>query len=119
MNGGNLVEARTMAFTNLVMAQLFFVFSCRSEKHSLFEMNPFSNLYLVTAVIISFVMQLVVLYIPALESIFKTASLNKEEWILILITAGSATLLVELFEGIVHKISKRVNYISVEEESCN
>ncbi|SDC62745.1 MULTISPECIES: calcium-transporting P-type ATPase, PMR1-type [unclassified Candidatus Frackibacter] len=119
VSNGNLVEARTMAFTNLVMAQLFFVFSCRSERYSLFEMNPFSNLYLVTAVIISFVMQLIVLYIPALEGIFKTTSLNQVEWILILTSSGSATLLVEFFEGVVNKIRERIRYIVVEKESLN
>jgi len=119
VSNGNLVEARTMAFTNLVMAQLFFVFSCRSERYSLFEMNPFSNLYLVTAVIISFVMQLIVLYIPALEGIFKTTSLNQVEWILILTSSGSATLLVEFFEGVVNKIREKIRYIVVEKESLN
>ncbi|SJZ30211.1 calcium-transporting P-type ATPase, PMR1-type [Selenihalanaerobacter shriftii] len=117
VSGGNLVEARTMAFTNLVIAQLFFVFSCRSEQHSFFEMNPLSNLYLIAAVIISFTMQLIVLYIPSLEGIFKTTSLNASEWILILITAGSATILVEFFEGIVNKVREKVKYISIEESN--
>ncbi|MBM7623354.1 calcium-transporting P-type ATPase, PMR1-type [Sporohalobacter salinus] len=119
ISGGDLTEARTVAFNNLVMAQLFFVFSCRSEEYSIFEMNPFSNFYLVISVIISFGMQLVVLYFPGLKSIFETTSLHQGEWLLILVTAGSATILVEFFEGIINKISNKIRYISIENESIN
>lgn len=119
ISGGNLIEARTMAFTNLVMAQLFFVFSCRSEEYSIFEMNPFSNLHLVVSVIISFIMQLAVLYLPGLKGVFKTTALHQGEWLLILVTAGSATILVEFFEGILHKISSKIQYIRIKNESIN
>src|SRR5690625_4777657 len=45
----NLVHARTVAFTTLVMAQLIHVFDCRSEQ-GIFSRNPFNNLYLIGAV---------------------------------------------------------------------
>ncbi|MGM0471391.1 MAG: calcium-transporting P-type ATPase, PMR1-type [Bacillota bacterium] len=100
----DLVTARTMAFTNLVLAQLFFVFSCRSEEYTLFQINPLTNLPLIIAVLISFLMQLAVLYLPQLEVIFKTTSLASVEWLLILVTAGSATILVEFLEMVVVKL---------------
>nr|WP_282706302.1 HAD-IC family P-type ATPase [Fuchsiella alkaliacetigena] len=111
--GGLLIRARTIAFTNLVMAQLFFVFGCRSERKSIFTMNPFSNHYLLIAVAISFIMQLAVLYLSPLANLFETVPLVWEEWTLILITAGSATLLVEFFEGVITIISKSVSLIGI------
>ncbi|MCI4060795.1 cation-translocating P-type ATPase C-terminal domain-containing protein, partial [Bacillus cereus] len=45
--------AHTVAFATLVLAQLIHVFVCRSE-HSVFLRNPFGLVYLVGAVIISF-----------------------------------------------------------------
>src|SRR5699024_6097090 len=60
-NPENLTYARTIAFTTLVIAQLIHVFDCRSES-SIFSRNPFENLYLVAAVIVSLLMVIVVIY---------------------------------------------------------
>lgn len=83
-NPDDLARARTLAFTTLVMAQLVFVFECRSEYHSIFEIGLFSNLYLVAAVIISTLMQILVLYQPWLQRVFGTIPLTMDEWLLVL-----------------------------------
>ena len=98
----DLMVARTMAFTNLVMAQLFFVFSCRSEKYSIFRINPFNNLYLLLAVILSFGMHYLVLYLPFFQQLFKTTALNKAEWGLIFLVASSSTFLIEIGQFIIN-----------------
>src|SRR5699024_10406044 len=67
----NLVYARTVAFSTLVMAQLIHVFDCRAEG-GIFTRNPFSNLYLLGAVLSSVGLLLVVLYVEALQPIFHT-----------------------------------------------
>ena len=77
--GLDLNTARTMAFSTLVFSQLFFVFSCRSEEHSFWELSPFSNLYLVGAVMISSLMQLAVIYLPFFSSFFRTEVLNLQQ----------------------------------------
>jgi Ca2+-transporting ATPase len=90
MTGDNsLLTARTMAFTTLVLAQLFYVFECRSEVYSPFELGFFKNSYLVVAVLISICMQLSVLYIPAFQEIFKTIGLSLWQWVLILLLSGA------------------------------
>ncbi len=50
----NLVLARTVAFTGLVMSQLFHVFDCRSERETIFKLGFFSNRWLIGAVLLSF-----------------------------------------------------------------
>ncbi len=95
--GGNLATARTAAFTTLVFAQLCFVFQCRSERRSLLENNPFQNLYLVGAVLISTLMQIGVVYLPWLQKIFYTTSLRGSDWFLILLAASLATFCGDLF----------------------
>ncbi len=102
----SLATARTMAFTNLVMAQLFFVFSCRSEKYSIVEINPFSNIYLLLSVILSFGMQLMVIYIPFFQNIFKTTLLAKGEWAFIILVSGGSTLIVEFAQLIGNLFNK-------------
>ncbi|MCL1918195.1 MAG: cation-translocating P-type ATPase [Peptococcaceae bacterium] len=91
--GVDLLTARTMAFTTLVMAQLWHVFECRSETKGIFEINPFSNLWLVGAVAVSFVMQLAVLYHPLLQEAFKTTALYGWQWGLILIVSLAPTVI--------------------------
>ncbi|MDN5362482.1 MAG: P-type Ca2+ transporter type [Moorella sp. (in: firmicutes)] len=93
LGDGDLPTARTLAFTTLVMAQLFAVFECRSEHLSPFAVGYFSNPYLVAAVAISLTMQLLVLYLPPLQAVFKTVPLNLFQWGIILLAAGWRTLL--------------------------
>ncbi|MGI9859888.1 cation-translocating P-type ATPase [Moorella naiadis] len=93
LGDGDLPTARTLAFTTLVVAQLFAVFECRSEHLSPFAVGYFSNPYLVTAVTISLAMQLLVLYLPPLQAVFKTVPLNLFHWGIILLAAGWRTLL--------------------------
>ncbi|MEA1962532.1 MAG: cation-translocating P-type ATPase [Bacillota bacterium] len=79
---------RTMAFTTLVMAQLFYVFECRSEKYSPFELGFFKNRFLIVAVTCSVIMQLCVLYLPFMQGAFKTVPLNGWQWGVILLLTG-------------------------------
>lgn len=80
---GDVVRARTLAFTALVCAQLVYVFQCRSEQHSVFELRWWSNLYLVGAVCLSGAMQAAILYHPVLQEVFQTTSLSLDDWLLV------------------------------------
>lgn len=84
----NLAAARTMALTTLVFVQLFYVFECRSERFTPFELGFFSNRFLIVAVICSIFMQLLILYLPFFQHIFKTVPLNGWQWALILFISG-------------------------------
>ncbi|WP_143288770.1 cation-translocating P-type ATPase, partial [Calderihabitans maritimus] len=90
---GELATARTMAFTTLVISQLLYVFECRSDYYSAFEAGLFSNKYLLLAVAGSVAMQLAVIYLPALQSVFKTVSLNGFHWTVILLFGAWDTFL--------------------------
>jgi Ca2+-transporting ATPase len=93
----DLVRAQTVAFATLVLAQLIYVFDCRSSQ-SIFHRNPFTNLPLVLAVISSALLLLMVMYVPALQPIFHTVSLGFREWALVLAAAAIPTLLAGLIE---------------------
>lgn len=82
LTNGDLDMSRTHAFTTLVMAQLIHVFDCRAEK-SIFSRNPFGNLYLIGAVISSFLLLVVVIYTPSLQAIFQTVALDWMDWMFI------------------------------------
>lgn len=87
-SSGDLVRSRTAAFCTLVLAQLIFVFECRTERHGIWEQNPFSNIYLTLAVIVSVGMLLMVIYVPFFQPIFHTVVPDKNIWLLIIALAG-------------------------------
>jgi P-type Ca2+ transporter type 2C len=77
-----LDQARTVAFTVLVVAQLVHVFNCRSERLSLFQLGVGTNHMLVWAFFLSLVVQVAVLTVPAAVPIFKVAWVPIEDWVL-------------------------------------
>ncbi|MFC4076493.1 calcium-translocating P-type ATPase, SERCA-type [Salinithrix halophila] len=87
----DLVRSQTIAFATLVMAQLIYVFDCRSTQ-TIFHRNPLSNLLLVLAVISSAALMLGVMYYPPLQPIFHTVALSFREWALVIVAAALPTL---------------------------
>jgi Ca2+-transporting ATPase len=75
-------QARTIAFTVLVINQLVHAFNCRSDRWSLFQVGVGTNRPLLLAFMLSLGIQVVVLTIPPVASIFKVASLPLEDWVL-------------------------------------
>jgi Ca2+-transporting ATPase len=92
-NPNELIYAQTVAFATLVMAQLIHVFDCRSER-SVFDRNPFENMYLVLAVLSSLLLLLVVIYYPPLQPIFHTVALPITDWLLIVGLSALPTFLL-------------------------
>ena len=76
----NLVEARTAAFTVLVLAQLFNTFNSRSERVSAFR-GLFTNRWLWAAIALSLLLQVLVVHIPLLNRAFGTTPLSAGDWV--------------------------------------
>lgn len=90
----NTVEyARTMAFMVLVMCQLFFSLTVRNSSKSIFQIGIFSNKYLVGAIVLGVLLQLIVIGIPFMQRAFHLQMLDLEGW-LIAIALGLIPLLM-------------------------
>ncbi len=70
---------QSMVFTVLTLSQMGHVLAVRSEWDSLFSQGLFSNKPLLGAVLLTFAMQMAVLYVPVLQPIFKTDALSADE----------------------------------------
>jgi len=90
----DLTKVWTISLTTLAVFQWFNAWNCRSESRSIFQMNPFSNRYLVGATAIVISLQLFAVYNPFLQKFLRTTSLELSEW-LILIPIASSVILVE------------------------
>lgn len=77
--GGNVDACRTAALITLVMSQLIHVFECKSEEKQLFSINPFSNMKLVFAVLISLAILIAAVAVPQFQVIFQTVPLSEKQ----------------------------------------
>jgi Ca2+-transporting ATPase len=92
-NAADETHARTMAFTALMLFQLFNVFNCRSSWRSAFA-GFFENRWLIGAVFLSLLTHVLVVYLPVLQSAFHTAALSAFDWAVA--TAVASTLLIAM-----------------------
>jgi Ca2+-transporting ATPase len=92
---GTMRYAQTMAFTTLVFFSLFTVFNARSDERSAF-IGMFSNTWLWGAVLLAFVLQVAVIYIPFLQQAFSTVPLSFGDWLYCAAVASSVLWLREL-----------------------
>ena len=87
---------QTMVFAVLSFSQMGHVLAIRSETQSLFRQGLLSNLPLLGAVALTFVLQLATIYIPFLNPIFKTAPLTLYELLAVLGASSIVFVAVEL-----------------------
>ncbi|MEP0757161.1 cation-translocating P-type ATPase [Trichocoleus sp. DQ-A2] len=76
---GNPDVWKTMVFTTLCLAQMGHALAVRSNSQLTIEMNPFTNLYLWGAVVVTTALQLMLVYVPPLRSFFGTHYLTLTE----------------------------------------
>ncbi|MDP2918442.1 MAG: cation-translocating P-type ATPase C-terminal domain-containing protein, partial [bacterium] len=92
----DLAKGWTIALTTMAVFQWFNAWNCRSESKSIFQMNPFSNKFLVGATAIIIFLQFAALYTPFLQKILHTTPLEFSEWLSIIPIAGSIILVEEI-----------------------
>lgn len=88
-DGDSSPRSRTMAFTCLVLFDLWNSLSCRSEQRSIFHMGFLSNLmynYALTFVLFG---QFLVVNLPYLQSVFQTVPLSMWDWVFLLAFTSS------------------------------
>ncbi|NLC04110.1 MAG: cation-translocating P-type ATPase, partial [Tissierellia bacterium] len=95
-----LLQARTIAFTTLILAELLRAYSSRSDKFTLFKIGLFSNMTMVYATSFSFILLIAVLYVPFLQPIFYTFPLGFTEWRIALSYAFIPLIAGELYKVI-------------------
>ncbi|MDP3772481.1 MAG: HAD-IC family P-type ATPase, partial [bacterium] len=95
-SGTDLTKAWTISLTTLAVFQWFNAWNCRSEGRSLFQINPFSNVFLVGATLIVIILQLFAVYSPFMQRFLRTTPLAFSEWLVIISIAASIILVEEI-----------------------
>ena len=92
--GSSEGKSMTVAFTLFVMYQLFNAYNRKANSE-----KPSTYLYL--AIIISFVLQILIIYIPQLQIIFRTTSIGLIDWLMIIIVAFTIIISEKLMKKVI------------------
>ncbi|MEK9195723.1 MAG: HAD-IC family P-type ATPase, partial [Patescibacteria group bacterium] len=92
----DLAKAWTISLTTLAVFQWFNAWNCRHESKSIFQMNPFSNRFLVGATVIIVSLHMLAIYNPIMQKILHTTELTLAEWMVIIPVAASIILVEEM-----------------------
>ncbi len=83
-HGETLAHARTVSVNVFVFGELFYLFNCRSLRYSMFKVGVFSNPWVIFGTGSMIALQLLFTYWPTMQSLFGSAAIDGEEWLLIL-----------------------------------
>ena len=99
-DGVSLERARTIAVTTMVLFQFFQAWNSRSELQSIFRISPLSNPFLFYSMVAAFLAQLAVVYVPALQWVFRTEALALSDWVQIVMVSLTVVVAVEVDKAI-------------------
>jgi len=90
----SLPYAQTMAFTTLVMFEMFAVMSARSFSPFI-KLMPFSNKALTFGILVSVIVQIMVIYIVPLQQVFGTVPITFVDWVILLCVSSLGFIMME------------------------
>lgn len=79
-NDSSLTHIRTMVFAALTFDGLLYIFSCKSLRHNLWHINPFSNKLLVQFSFVGFFLLLLSIYHPFFQQALELVPLDWRDW---------------------------------------
>ena len=91
-----LQHVQTVVFVGLGIGSLFYVFSIRSLRRNIWQYNPFSNLWVVGAVLLGFLLLLAAVYLPLFQFFLGTVALTLFDWSLLISLGLLNVLLIEI-----------------------
>lgn len=98
--------SRTMLFTTLVFSQLLHSLNFRSLNHSVFHKETLRNKWLLLAIAGSVILQLILIYTPAAEKLFRVTPLTGIEWLAVLGVTFATIIVLDLSERVYRRFDK-------------
>lgn len=92
------VAASTISLTVLVTIEMFNAMNAVSEDGSLLTMPPWTNPWLVTAILASFGVHFLIMYVPFLASMFNISPLDLNDWMIVLAWSFPVIIIDELLK---------------------
>ncbi len=93
-SGSSTNKAMTVAFTLFVVYQLLNAFNGRSNSDK-------SSKYLYIGLAMSFILQVLIIYVPQLQIIFRTTAISIAEWIIIILVASTILIAQKIMNKVI------------------
>ena len=103
-NTDSYIVGQTMAFTVLAISQMLHAFNQRSNTDSIFTKGNGHNKYLFFALLSSFVLLLIILFVPVIRNIFSLTILKPIEWAITIGLSILPVIFVEITKFIKRKL---------------
>ncbi|MBE3035804.1 MAG: calcium-translocating P-type ATPase, PMCA-type [Candidatus Atribacteria bacterium] len=97
----------TCVFTTLVLTQLFHSYNFRFEDKGILRKGIFENKILNLSILGSILLQVALIYVPFLQRIFSTTSLNAYQWLMVLASSIVPVILINLINEIMYYVKRR------------
>jgi len=101
-----LTQAQTAALMTVVFVHVGYVMTARSTFESAFTFSPFSNKWVLGGVALTIIIDLMIVYVPFLNTIFRTAAFPAEWWLWILIGLPVGFFIPELEKLVRRRLRK-------------
>ena len=103
---GSLAEARSLVFASIILFELTFVFSCRSQSQTILRLGLTSNKYLVAAVLSQLMLLLLILYTPSIASLFDVSPIAFGNWSTVIAAGISGFIFAETTKAIAGRLRR-------------
>jgi len=107
VNSGNynVNLARTIAVNTIVFGELFYLFNCRRLREPTLGRNFFKNKVTFISVGVMIILQMLLTYMPFMNTLFETEPLDIKHWMFIISIAFGIFIVIEIEKIITGKIT--------------
>jgi calcium-translocating P-type ATPase len=103
----SLARAQTVALTTMVVFMAFHVGNARSERVSIFRLNPLSNPFLAAATTGALTVHVAALYLPPTQWLLRVEPIDLAAWGRIVVVAFSVVIAVEIDKAVRRQLRRR------------
>ena len=93
---GDIALAQTIAFVGLGIASRFYIFSIRGLTKSILSYNPFRNQFVNWSTVFGFLMIIIAVHVPFLNTVLHTVPLGVYEWLILIGYAMTSLVIYEI-----------------------
>jgi len=102
-----LTQAQTAAFMGVKLLHIGLLVTARSVMESAFTFNPFSNKWVLIGIALTIITQLMITYLPFLNTLFRTEPFPMEWWPVIILALFPGFIVFEIDKFLRKRLGKR------------
>ncbi|MDO8560629.1 MAG: HAD-IC family P-type ATPase [bacterium] len=111
--GGSIEYARTMVLALVGVNSLFYVFSVKNLRGTIFSGRLFDNLFLIASLFVGFLLMATAVYAPVLQKLLETVPLHALDWAVIVVFGVFNIVLIEILKFVFLRFAPRNGFFKI------